>query len=199
MNTREKLLATATDLFIGKGYGVVGTAELCKTAGINKGTFYHFFPSKLALLIAVIQLYSDECVSSFIKIAESNISPRKKLVALFDVPAKANRQWKSQYGVSQGCLIGNMTLELGSIDEPARQAVNAAMASWCSAIQPIIAELIETGEIPPIDPKFGAETIVALIHGALVMAKSQNDPARVTAISQAAFGALTSLEPHTAH
>jgi len=199
MSTREKLLATATDLFLGKGFGVVGTSELCKTAGINKGTFYHYFPSKSDLLIAVIQIYSDRCESSFLRVADSDISPREKLTELFNVPAKANMEWKTHYGVSQGCLIGNMALELSSIDEPVRQAVKAAMASWCSAIQPIVAELIETGEIPPIDSKFGAETIVALIQGALVIAKSQNDPTRVTAIGRAAFGALTSLERHSAH
>ncbi len=198
-DTKERLIKTATDLFIGKGYGAVGTAEICSKAGINKGTFYHFFPSKSDLLIAVIQVYSDGCVSSFLTVADSDISPRKKLSELFNVSAKANTEWKTQYGVSQGCLIGNMTLELSSIDEPVRKAVNAAMASWCSAIQPIVTELIDAGEIPPINPKLGAETIVALIHGALVMAKSQNDPARVTAISQAAFGALTSLEHHTTH
>jgi TetR/AcrR family transcriptional regulator, transcriptional repressor for nem operon len=61
-NTRDVLIDTAIFLFLGKGYGTVGTAEICRVAGVNKGTFYHFFSSKTDLLIAAFARGS--CLSS---------------------------------------------------------------------------------------------------------------------------------------
>lgn len=197
MDTKEKILITATELFLGKGYGVVGTSEICKNAGVNKGTFYHYFPSKSALLIATIERYAEEFRTAFVNISASSNSPRDKITALFSVPAEANRKWKKKHGISQGCLVGNMTLELGAVDETVRQSVKDALQTWQHAIEPIIIELINNGDIPQIQPSRGAELVVAMIQGGLVLAKSENNPDRLAAISIATVGALSSLKQDT--
>ena len=195
METRDRLLQTATDLFLGKGYGVVGTSEICRTAGINKGTFYHFFPSKSALLAAAIAAYAEEFRRDFAAISAGNKPPLEKLQALFDVPARKNADWKKAQGYAQGCLVGNMALELASVDEAVRAAVQDAMLHWRHAIEPVVISLINGGDIPPIDPAEGAELVVGLIQGGIVMAKSQNDPGRIGAMAKVAPGALSGLPP----
>ncbi|MGH1350519.1 MAG: TetR/AcrR family transcriptional regulator [Methyloligellaceae bacterium] len=197
MDTKEKILITATELFLGKGYGVVGTSEICKNAGVNKGTFYHYFPSKSALLIATIERYAEEFRMAFVNISASRDNPEDKITALFSVPADANIRWKKKNGISQGCLVGNMTLELGTVDETVRQSVKDALRTWQHAIEPIIVELINNGDIPAIQPSAGAELVVAMIQGGLVLAKSENDPGRLTSISLATVGALSSLKQDT--
>ena len=89
MDSREKILSTASDLFLGKGYGVVGTSEICKAAGVNKGTFYHFFPSKADLLVAAIEAYAEDFRLAFADIAAGPDQPSQKLAALFGVPFRA--------------------------------------------------------------------------------------------------------------
>lgn len=197
IDTRTKLLNTATDLFLGKGFGVVGTAEICKSAAVSKGTFYHFFESKTDLLIHAIEQYANVFRSEFDTIAQSNVVPDKKLAALFDVPAQANRSWKASHGFAQGCLVGNMTLELGSVDASVRRAVCDAMASWQQAIAPVIRELIIGGQIPDIDPASGAEAVITMIQGGLIMAKSQNNPELVSLLAPSALPALSGIQRAT--
>jgi TetR/AcrR family transcriptional regulator, transcriptional repressor for nem operon len=43
---RERLIGTAGDLWHRRSYTDVGVSEICETAGVQKGSFYHFFPSK---------------------------------------------------------------------------------------------------------------------------------------------------------
>jgi len=43
--TKQKLLETAMELIWVSSYGSVGVDDICKRAGVSKGSFYHFFPS----------------------------------------------------------------------------------------------------------------------------------------------------------
>jgi AcrR family transcriptional regulator len=54
---RELPLAAARYLFWEKGYTDAGVAELLKRAQVNSGSFSHAFPSKEALLLAVLDDY----------------------------------------------------------------------------------------------------------------------------------------------
>lgn len=191
--TRERLIETATELFLGKGYGSVGTSQICASAGVNKGTFYHFFPSKSDLVIVAIEKYSKSIGDDFARIAQSSDTPSNKLAALFEVPARANRSWRKANGFAQGCLVGNMTLELGAFDEGVRQTSKAALQRWAKTIEPIIAEFAKTEGLSGLDPANGARCVVAMIQGGVLMAKANNDPREITAMASAVNGAMQSL------
>jgi AcrR family transcriptional regulator len=53
--TREHLLAAASHPFTRYGYDGTVVAEICGAAGVSKGAFYHHFPSKQALFLALLQ------------------------------------------------------------------------------------------------------------------------------------------------
>ena len=59
-SARARLAATADNLFRDRGFEAVSVAHLCQDAGVNKGSFYHFFPSKRDLLLEVIDNAWDE-------------------------------------------------------------------------------------------------------------------------------------------
>ena len=51
----EEILDAAQALFAQKGYNATSVQEIIDTVGIAKGTFYHYFRSKLELLDAVVE------------------------------------------------------------------------------------------------------------------------------------------------
>src|SRR5260370_29441191 len=57
--TRVRLLEAARYLFWEKGYAATGMAEILERAQANSGSFYHFFPSQEALLLAVLKAYME--------------------------------------------------------------------------------------------------------------------------------------------
>ena len=53
--TRTQITAAASRLFSQFGYDATGVAEICAQAGISKGAFYHHFPSKHAVFMALLE------------------------------------------------------------------------------------------------------------------------------------------------
>src|SRR5262250_1855683 len=55
--TRERLIDSARFLFWDRGFAGTSMADLLAHAGVNSGSFYHFFESKEALLREVLETY----------------------------------------------------------------------------------------------------------------------------------------------
>src|SRR5258708_36938051 len=55
---RERLIDAAIALFWEKGYANTSMSDLLTAANANSGSFYHFFPSKEDLLLAVLDRYA---------------------------------------------------------------------------------------------------------------------------------------------
>lgn len=53
--TRKQIMSAAVDVFCRCGYDAAGVAEICDLANVSKGAFYHHFPSKKALFLAIMQ------------------------------------------------------------------------------------------------------------------------------------------------
>ncbi|WP_174504099.1 TetR/AcrR family transcriptional regulator [Acidiphilium sp. C61] len=193
ISTRDTLIDTATELFLGRGFGLVGTNELCAASGINKGTFYHFFPSKSALMVAAIDRYSERFAAEFNDIALSGAPASTRLERFFDVPAKANRAWKSTHGFAQGCLIGNISLELAVVDPDVQHAIKRAIARWSMPIGHVINALVAEGTLQDIDRAAAAEIVIALMQGGILLAKVHNDPSRITILAPGALSHLRAL------
>jgi TetR/AcrR family transcriptional repressor of nem operon len=54
IDTRQRLLDAAQELMYASSYREVGVQKICDHAGVRKGSFYHFFPSKHELALAVL-------------------------------------------------------------------------------------------------------------------------------------------------
>lgn len=52
--TRQRILTAAGQLFSHTGYDATGVAQICASAGISKGAFYHHFPTKQAVFLALL-------------------------------------------------------------------------------------------------------------------------------------------------
>ena len=52
--THSRLLQSALACFAEQGYDATGVAEICLRAGVSKGAFYHHFPSKQAVFVALL-------------------------------------------------------------------------------------------------------------------------------------------------
>lgn len=67
---RQEIVATATRLFLEKGYERTSTTDVMKALEIAKGTIYHYFPSKEALMEAVVDQLADDYVQRRVRIVE---------------------------------------------------------------------------------------------------------------------------------
>lgn len=57
---RLQIIDAALTCFADSGYDGTTTAAICRTAGIGSGTFFHYFPTKAAVLVGLLELGTRE-------------------------------------------------------------------------------------------------------------------------------------------
>lgn len=57
---RLVIIDAALTCFAAEGYDRATTAMICGEAGIGSGTFFHYFPTKVGLLVAILDLGTQE-------------------------------------------------------------------------------------------------------------------------------------------
>ena len=83
---RKKIIEAADILFHDKGFDNTSIDDILKEVKISRGTFYHYFGSKIELLDAIIQTLVVKFIDSFTKIvADENLNAIDKLRSLFKV------------------------------------------------------------------------------------------------------------------
>lgn len=80
-NTKGKIIAAAWNLFYEQGYEDTTVDEIIRTAQTSKGSFYHYFSSKDALLSTLAYLF-DEKYEELMNDMDSSMDSFEKLIYL---------------------------------------------------------------------------------------------------------------------
>lgn len=78
-NTKGRIVAAAWQLFYQQGYDDTTIDEIVEASGTSKGSFYHYFDSKDALLTSLSYLF-DEKYEELIETMDPSLSPVEKLI-----------------------------------------------------------------------------------------------------------------------
>jgi len=175
-DTKERLVASAARLWHAKSYADVGVSEICAEAGVKKGSFYHFFPSKSDVALAVLDARREQAIEYIFRPALSNESPPlARLTQLIEIQYELQKQIQADAGAVLGCPIGNLSLELSTQDERVRERCVELLEEWALQIEPLLEAAVQEGELPPIDVGRAAMAVTAYIEGILLLAKTRND------------------------
>ncbi|MCM8854682.1 MAG: TetR/AcrR family transcriptional regulator [Candidatus Thiodiazotropha sp.] len=176
-DTKDRILATARELFHGRSYADVGIKEICTLAKVQKGSFYHFFPSKQELAMAVIDDMSDDWAHGFVAEAfDEALPPIERLDYMVDAVYYWQKAAKNAEGRMPGCLFGNLALEVSTRDEVLRARLNAVFEKASARFHEALEQAVELGEMPPLDTAATATAMLAYLEGVILLAKTRNDP-----------------------
>jgi len=145
ISSRERILATAYELFSRHGTRAVGVDRIVAESGIAKATLYRNFASKDALILAFLERRAERWTRSWLQaeIEQRATTPAARLLAVFDVFG----EWFASEGF-EGCSFINVMLETVDLEHPVRQASVEQLA----AIRVIVADLArQTGVADPDD------------------------------------------------
>lgn len=168
---RQRLLDTACREFARVGAQAIGVDELCRLAGINKGSFYHFFPSKTDLLLSCLEVSWEHLRADVFEPAFApDLSPKERIGAFFDRIVNAQETQKTSYGEYFGCLFCSLGNEIGTQIPEVRDAVTDFMDRNLAYLSHAFAEAEDSHRLA-FPPKFLAENTYTLLLGALVEVK----------------------------
>jgi TetR/AcrR family transcriptional regulator, transcriptional repressor for nem operon len=173
LSPRDRIIKTSLHLFYTNGFHAVGTNQICAEAKVNKSTLYHIFPSKVDMVLAALEIYADDVVQKFRQIAESPVTAHQKIEQIFELPFQVNQNLYQQFGHVTGCFVGNIALELSSQEERVRVYLAQVFELWAETIEPIVQEIAGDQEIDTVQV---ARSMIAYLEGAILMAKTSNNP-----------------------
>lgn len=179
-DARERLIGVAGDLWHRRSYADVGVSEICEVAGVQKGSFYHFFPSKQDLAIAVIDHRWEQLGEGAIRpLMTSSRPPLERVLTLLEAGFAEQLELKEVMGICPGCAFGNLAVELASVDDVLRRRLERLFDDWTGLIRIALDDAVIAGDIPPTDTDRAARALLAYIEGLSVMVKTVGNPAIV--------------------
>ncbi|MGX1542403.1 TetR/AcrR family transcriptional regulator [Streptomyces adustus] len=173
-DARQKILGAARSLIEGRGYSALGVAEICKEAGVPKGSFYYFFESKEALALAVVDEHWAVQRRDWEGALGGDAAPLQRLRGLLEQTEAGQRAVQADCGTVSGCLFGNLTLELSNQTEPVRGRLQEIFDAQVDMVEAVVAEARDNGEVTVSDTREAARAVVAQIEGQVMFAKLYN-------------------------
>ncbi|WP_328491877.1 TetR/AcrR family transcriptional regulator [Streptomyces sp. NBC_00414] len=178
-DAREKILAAAQSLIELRGYSALGVAEICKAAGVPKGSFYYFFDSKEALALAVIDEHWAGQKDTWEHILGTDTEPLDRLRRLFEEAEAAQFAGQESCGSVSGCLFGNLTLEMSNQTESVRTRLQEIFEAQVDMVDSVVAEALGRQEVTVTDTREAARAVVAQLEGQVLFAKLYNNTRRL--------------------
>jgi TetR/AcrR family transcriptional regulator, transcriptional repressor for nem operon len=171
--TRDLLIEVGTNLIAEHGYNATGINAVLKEAGVPKGCFYHYFSSKEAFGLAVIEAAAvDDEVSVQALLGDVRTVPLERLKAFF----AAKRADMVACKHRRGCLIGNLGQEMSAHSDVLRDALDAIWQRRERQLAACLQDGQHDGSIRrDIDVAALASFILAGWQGALLRSKIVRD------------------------
>jgi TetR/AcrR family transcriptional repressor of nem operon len=175
-DTQQRILDSARELIYSRSYADVGVAAICEHAGVKKGSFYHFFPSKRDLTISMLDAFYLDLKESFVtKAFAEDLSPLARLDRFGQLAYEFQQQVQKNTGLVLGCPFGNLSNELATQDESIRIRIEQIFTNLQVMLRQVLREAVDAGEVADINIEATAQAMLAYFEGVMLLAKSQNN------------------------
>lgn len=173
-DARTRLLEAARDVIRRKGFTATTVDDLCKTAGVTKGAYFHHFDSKEALGVAAAEFWAETTSKLFADAPyHASDDPLERVLAYVDF--RKSIIAGSVAGFT--CLVGTMAQETFESYPTIRDACASSILGHAATLEPDIEAAIEAEGITP--DGWTAQSLArhtqAVLQGAFILAKATGD------------------------
>ena len=166
--TRDRLIESARYLFWERGFAGTSMADLLAHAGVNSGSFYHFFESKEALLRAVLDGYLHALRPMVVDPAFAKTrEPVERIFAILEGYRGRILQTDCRYG----CPLGRLALEIDPENRPAHKLIAENFQGWIGAVRECVTQM--ENQLPRnTDPEALSTYVLAVMEGGVMLSRS---------------------------
>ena len=176
-DARGRLITVALQLMRERSYGAVSVEAVCQKAGVNKGSFYHFFPAKSELTVAALEAYWQSIRRDLMEPAfATDVAPLERFARFFQRIYEQHKTYHAHTGHVCGCLFGSLGGELSNQDQRIREKIDETLGCFIQFFEGALREAAANGTVDIADPHLAARAMVAFMEGMLLQAKVSNDP-----------------------
>lgn len=195
-DTRQQILTTAQNIILGKGFAAVGLNEILKTAGVPKGSFYHYFESKEHFGTSMLENYFDQYMVILDEQLKADGSPAvERLIRYFS-------NWKTTQcndTTTDKCMVVKLSGEVTDLSESMRLVLKQGTQRVTMRLAECVQEAIDNHEIEiDDDAQIVTEELYYLWIGATLMTKVNHNHDALLVAMNALHARLNLPMPQTA-
>lgn len=170
---RDRILESATELFITRGYYVVTIADITRNAGVSIGTFYLYYRSKIDIY-KTIQLNGLRILSEMME--ETLSRPFKSALSrLAELALTYYRFYCEHHEFFEIIAVLSATpAELKETESEISHIVNEQTSHLMKKIESVIVKGIEAREIKAVDAWRTANVYWGMMDGLILLAERHN-------------------------
>ena len=169
--SKEKILASAKELFHENGFQQTSVDEILKQSGVTKSNFYYHFKSKEELGLIILDRFIKHYEADVLlkTLGNRSLQPSERLNEFY----KAVKTFHRDSEKPKGCPFGNLAIEMSGANENFREKLSAFFNSWERTIQECIEEGMGKGDFrSDLPPGEIAQLILSHLEGAIMMVKT---------------------------
>lgn len=175
-DTKQNLIDTALELIWKNSYGSVSVDDICKAAGVKKGSFYHFFPSKVDLSIAAMEESYSEAKPLYDGIFSADTPPVRRFERMADFMVEKQAEAAAKYGRVCGCPCASLGSEMAGQEEGIRAKFEDLAHRQERYYENALRDMVGDGLLAKdTDVKLKAQEIYTYVLGQLMIARIQDD------------------------
>ena len=194
-DAKERLLRTASDLIWQSSYGSVGVEKICERAGVQKGSFYHFFPSKSDLAIAAAEDHWAKNLADKERVFAAELPPLDRLVGWCDLIRRNQARRAEKFGKVLGCPYSSMGSELSTQDEKVRRKCQEMAERICAFVEAAVRAAQRESLVAKGNAAEKARELYSFASGVVLQAKIDNDLRVLERLKPGVFRLLEVREP----
>ncbi len=160
--SRDKLLDVTFDEVYMYGYCGAATATILKKAGVPRGSMYHHFESKKALVLAMIEERLVPKVREFFDYELKTDMPAMRIVEYAMKKISRNKML-----IKHGCPLHRLMFEMGGLDADIAKACEVEFEHLAANFEKVLTYGQQRGEIKAGNTKVMAEVFIMTTWGIL--------------------------------
>lgn len=175
--TKARILDTTQELVLAKGFAATSLDDIISATGLTKGAFFHHFRSKADLGRQLIERFAESDLAAFAewsRQADALAEDPYQALLLF---LKMFEDWLDNLPQPfAGCLLAVYVYESRLFEPGVHDYIAQALKRWQGYYEEKFAAAIASR--PPrvaVDATELAESVVALLEGAFILARSYRD------------------------
>jgi AcrR family transcriptional regulator len=154
LSRKDDLTAAALDVFGEQGYQTASMREIAHRAGVTQAAIYYHFRCKEDILFALIETFTEEMLSTLMKILVESTSPSEKLRKLIQAHVSLIVGRRKHLKI----LIEDKTHLSPDRLRMIRQKERTIFTIYRSCIE----EMRKSGELSAVDPSIAAFCILGM-------------------------------------
>ena len=173
-DARTRFLEAARNVIRRKGFAATSVDDLCQSAGVTKGAFFHHFKSKDALGVAAANFWAATTSALFASAPyHQPDDPLDRVLAYLDFRKGIIGGETFEYT----CLVGTMTQEVHDSAPAIRDACAASIFGHAATLE---ADIKAARKQRNLAADWTAESLArhtqAVLQGGFILAKATGDP-----------------------